>query len=250
MMRHLRSMTHTPTTLVNTWLARVDPSWLPVIERTRSSLERAATAVIASRAAGKLTLPPDERVLRALEMPLNAVRVLIVGQDPYPTVGNAVGLAFSTEPDAAIPASLRNIFRELRTDVGVDEPASGDLSEWAQRGVLLLNRVLVVDEGTPGSLRKTGWEEFTLELIRELASAPGPLVAILWGNDAAALGGQLRNVPKIVTVHPSPLAAHRGFFGSKPFSRANAALIASGGDAIDWSLRSGAPTLFDSLPDS
>ena len=243
-------MTSTPTTLVDTWVSSVDQSWMPVLDRSRAQLERAASAVLASRQRGVLTLPSDDRVLRALSMPLSDVRVLIVGQDPYPTPGNAVGLAFSGEPDVAIPASLRNIFRELRTDVGVSEPASPDLSIWAQRGVLLLNRVLVVEQGAPGSLRNTGWEEVTLEIIDELSRRGGPLVAILWGNDAAALGSHLRDVPKIVSVHPSPLSAHRGFFGSKPFSRANAALLEQGAEAIDWSLPSVAPTLFDELSDS
>lgn len=243
-------MTSRPNTLVDEWLTRVHPSWMPVVERSRESLDRAASAVLVSRSAGKLTLPPDDRVLRALEMPVEAIRVLIVGQDPYPTEGNAVGLAFSGEAKAAVPASLRNIFRELRSDVGVGEPTSPDLSPWAERGVLLLNRVLVVEEGAPGSLRNTGWEEFTIEVIDELASRGGPLVAILWGKDAAALGTHLRGVPKIVSVHPSPLSAHRGFFGSKPFSRANAALVAAGAQPIDWSLPAAAPTLFDEHFDS
>lgn len=244
------NMTLTSTELTDRWLARVDPSWAGVINRGRTYLEQAAQAVLASRAAGRRTLPDDELVLRALELSLDDVRVVIVGQDPYPTIGNAVGLAFSGEPGADIPASLRNIFRELRSDVGAVQPASPDLSPWARQGVLLLNRVLVVDEGNPGSLRKTGWEEFTLEVITELSSRGGPLVAILWGNDAAALGSHLGTVPKIVSVHPSPLSAHRGFFGSKPFSRANASLEAAGASPIDWSLPAGAPTLFDELPDS
>lgn len=177
-------------------------------------------------------------------MPLTNVSVLVVGQDPYPSPGNAVGLAFSGEPTAATPASLKNIFRELKSDVGAETPSSPDLTPWAEQGVLLLNRVLVVEEGAPGSLRNTGWEEVTLELIRELGARGGALVAILWGNDAAALGSELRDVPKVVSVHPSPLSAHRGFFGSKPFSRANRALIEQGAAPIDWTLPSESSTLF------
>jgi uracil-DNA glycosylase len=192
--------------------------------------------VLSSRGQGRITLPADDNVLRALRAPLQDVRVLIVGQDPYPTAGNAVGLAFSGDASASIPASLRNIFRELRSDVGVGAPTTPDLSPWASQGVLLLNRVLVVEEGSPGSLRKTGWEEVTLEIVRALAQRGGPLVAILWGNDAAALGVELRNITKIISVHPSPLSAHRGFFGSKPFSKANAALVKLGAAPIDWSL--------------
>jgi uracil-DNA glycosylase len=238
------------TSLVDTWLSGVDESWLPTLDRCRVSLERAADAVREARARGRVTLPGDAHVLRALRAPMGHVRVLIVGQDPYPTLGNAVGLAFSGEPDAAIPASLRNIFRELRSDVGVGEPSGPDLSPWAQRGVLLLNRVLVVEEGSPGSLRKTGWEDVTLGIVRALAARGGPLVAILWGNDAAALGTELRGIPKVISVHPSPLSAHRGFFGSKPFSKANAALIAQGANPIDWSLPASVPTLFDESADS
>lgn len=238
------------TSLVETWLSGVDESWLPALQQSRPSLDRAANAVLEARAHGRVTLPDDAHVLRALRVPMAHVRVLIVGQDPYPTVGNAVGLAFSGEPNAAIPASLRNILRELRSDVGVGEPSGPDLSPWAQRGVLLLNRVLVVEEGAPGSLRKTGWEYVTLGIVRALAARGGPLVAILWGNDAAALGTELRGIPKVISVHPSPLSAHRGFFGSKPFSKANAALIAQGGDPVDWSLPQSAPTLFDGAVDS
>ena len=231
-------MTSTAAALTDLWLRGVDPSWMPALERSRDSLERAAQAVLAARAAGAHTLPSDENVLRALRAPLSSVRVLIVGQDPYPTAGNAVGLAFSGDEAVAIPASLRNIFRELHSDAGVSEPKSADLSPWADRGVLLLNRVLVVREGEAGSLRKTGWEEVTLEIVRELARRGGPLVAVLWGNDAAALGAELRDVPKVVSVHPSPLSAHRGFFGSKPFTKANAALVEQGAEPIDWALRS------------
>ncbi len=238
-------MTATTSTLTDLWLRGVDPSWMPALERSRDALQRAADAVLAARATGARTLPDDDNVLRALRQRLSDVRVLIVGQDPYPTAGNAVGLAFSGDAQVAIPASLRNIFRELRSDVGAAEPDNADLSVWAQRGVLLLNRVLVVNEGEPGSLRKTGWEEVTLELVRELAGRGGPLVAILWGNDAAALGAQLRDIPKVVSVHPSPLSAHRGFFGSKPFSKANAALVSQGADPIDWSLPASVPTLFE-----
>lgn len=237
--------TTTPHALVELWCEGVDESWMPALNRSQSALERAANAVLASRARGVVTLPADGNVLRALRVPMANVRVLIVGQDPYPTLGNAVGLAFSGEPGAPIPASLRNIFRELHSDIGSALLDSADLSAWAERGVLLLNRVLVVEEGEPGSLRKTGWEEITLELVRELAQHGGPLVAILWGNDAAALGVELRGISKIVSVHPSPLSAHRGFFGSKPFSRANSALMAQGADAVDWSLPSQTPTLFD-----
>ncbi|MEN9751807.1 MAG: hypothetical protein RLZZ600_854 [Actinomycetota bacterium] len=238
-------MTAAAQALTDLWLNGVHESWMPTLASVRPAIDRAAEAVLAARSRGAHTLPADELVFRALRVPMHSVRVLIVGQDPYPTRGNAVGLAFSVEPHAAVPASLKNIFRELRSDVGVREPASGDLSAWADRGVLLLNRVLVVEEGTAGSLRKTGWEEVTAALIDALAARGGALAAILWGNDAAALGPSLQNVPKVVSVHPSPLSVHRGFFGSKPFSRVNAMLEVQGATPIDWSLGEGAPTLFD-----
>jgi uracil-DNA glycosylase len=237
-------------TLTDTWLTGVHESWMPALEPVRPAIDRAAEAVLAARARGAHTLPADEAVFRALRTPLQSVRVLIVGQDPYPTRGNAVGLAFSVEPTAAIPASLKNIFRELRSDLGVSEPGNGDLSLWQQRGVLLLNRVLVVEEGAAGSLRKTGWEEVTAAIIDALVERGGALAAILWGNDAAVLGQALASVPRVVSVHPSPLSAHRGFFGSKPFSRANEMLEAQGDAPIDWSLEPGAPTLFDADLDS
>ena len=241
----LTPVTPTATDLTNLWLAGVHTSWMPTLEAVRPHLESAANAVLAARARGRHTLPSDDNVLRALRQPRDDVRVLIVGQDPYPTVGNAVGLAFSVEPTAAIPASLKNIFRELRTDTGCAVPATGDLSPWSERGVLLLNRVLVVEEGAAGSLRKTGWEEVTAALIETLVSRGGALAAILWGNDAAAFGPALHAVPRVVSVHPSPLSAHRGFFGSKPFSRVNHMLVEQGVPPIDWSLPAGASTLFE-----
>jgi uracil-DNA glycosylase len=243
-------MTTTPTQLTSSWLAGVDPSWMPVLESVRPALESAAAAVLGVRARGGVTLPEDANVLRALRTPLADVRVLIVGQDPYPTPGNAVGLAFSVGPSVDIPASLRNIFRELVADVGVSGPDSGDLSPWSSRGVLLLNRVLTVDAGAAGSMRGHGWEEVTQAVVRALVAREAPLVAILWGNDAATLAAELGDVPIIASAHPSPLSARKGFFGSRPFSHANAALVAQGAEPIDWSLGEGAPTLFDANFDS
>ncbi len=243
-------MSVTAKTLTDLWINGVHESWMPALAPVRPAIERAAEAVLAARSRGAHTLPADDAVFRALRTPLQSVRVLIVGQDPYPTRGNAVGLAFSVESTAAIPASLKNIFRELRSDLGVNEPGNGDLSLWAHRGVLLLNRVLVVEEGSAGSLRKTGWEEVTAAIIDALVERGGALAAILWGNDAAALGQSLKSVPRVVSVHPSPLSAHRGFFGSKPFSRVNEMLEAQGAAPIDWSLEPGAPTLFDADLDS
>ena len=176
-------------------------------------------------------------MLRAFGTPLYAVRVLIVGQDPYPTPGHAVGLSFSVAPEVRpLPKSLTNIFTELTDDLEVPRPTTGDLSPWAGRGVLLLNRVLTVQPGAPASHRGKGWEQVTEAAIRALATRGGPLVAVLWGRDAQGLAPVLGDVPQIASAHPSPLSASRGFFGSRPFSRANAALTTQGAHPIDWRL--------------
>jgi uracil-DNA glycosylase len=174
-------------------------------------------------------------VLRAFERPLADVRVLIVGQDPYPTPGHPVGLSFSVEPHVRpVPRSLQNIYRELHDDLGLPIPAHGDLSAWSDRGVMLLNRVLTVQAGIAGSHRGKGWEEVTEAAIRALVARGGPLVAILWGRDAANLAPVLGATPIIRSAHPSPLSASSGFFGSRPFSRANELLVAQGAQSIDW----------------
>jgi len=191
----------------------------------------------AELAAGRGYLPAGPNVLRAFTRPLAGVRVLIVGQDPYPTPGHAVGLSFSVAPDVRpIPRSLSNIFRELHDDLGCARPETGDLSPWADQGVLLLNRVLTVAPGASGSHRGKGWEEITEAAIRALVARGGPLVAILWGRDAQGLTPMLGEVPRIASAHPSPMSADRGFFGSRPFSRANAALTAQGAQPVDWCL--------------
>ena len=191
----------------------------------------------AERAAGRSFLPRGDQVLRAFEQPFDAVRVLIVGQDPYPTPGHAVGLCFSVAPDVRpIPKSLVNIFREYAEDLGHPLPATGDLSPWAERGVLLLNRSLTVAPGQPNSHRGRGWEAVTEAAVRALAARGGPLVAILWGRNARDLKPLLGDTPCIESAHPSPLSAHNGFFGSRPFSRANALLAQQGANPIDWRL--------------
>jgi uracil-DNA glycosylase len=208
-------------------------------------------------AAGRRYLPAGEHVLRAFQQPLGAVRVLIMGQDPYPTPGNAVGLSFSVAPTVRrLPPSLLNIFKEYSDDLGYPRPSTGDLVPWSERGVLLLNRVLTVRPGQPGSHRGLGWEEVTEQAIRALAArqapdgrpgvgaksgggngtARAPLVAILWGRDARNLAPLLDGVPLIESAHPSPNSADRGFFGSRPFSRANKLLEGQGADPVDWKL--------------
>ena len=195
------------------------------------------TFLRAERASGRGYLPAAEHVLRAFSQPFDAVRVLIVGQDPYPTPGHAVGLAFSVAADVRpIPRSLQNIYQELGDDLGLPRPSNGDLSPWAERGVMLLNRVLTVGPGAAGSHRGKGWETVTNQAISALAARGGPLVAILWGRDAGTLEPALGQVPCLRSAHPSPLSASGGFFGSRPFSRANDELRRQGVDPVDWSL--------------
>ena len=215
----------------------MDPSWAQALTPVADRIAGLGDFLRAESRAGYGYLPRGEQVLRAFAQPLDAVRVLIVGQDPYPTPGHPVGLSFSVAPDVRpIPRSLANIYRELHNDLGIAPPAHGDLSAWAERGVLLLNRVLTVRPGAPGSHRGRGWEEVTDGAIAALAARGGPLVAILWGRDARALKPALGTTVVIESAHPSPLSAHSGFFGSRPFSRANAALAAQGVDPVDWQL--------------
>jgi len=193
-------------------------------------------------AKGRPYLPAGDRVFAAFRRPLADVRVLIVGQDPYPTPGHPIGLSFAVEAHVRpLPASLRNIYAELQSDLGLTMPAHGDLTAWADRGVMLLNRALTVRPGAPASHRGKGWEEVTQCAIEALvARGPGSngvgLAAILWGRDAQSLEPMLGGVPFVESAHPSPLSAHRGFFGSRPFSRVNALLEQQGGTAVDWSL--------------
>jgi uracil-DNA glycosylase len=191
----------------------------------------------AELAAGRTYLPAGRNVLRAFTQPFDRVRVLIVGQDPYPTPGHAVGLSFSVAPEVRpLPPSLINIFREYCDDLGYPEPATGDLSPWSEHGVLLLNRALTVAPRRPGSHRNEGWEEVTEQAIRALAARGTPMVAILWGRDARNLRPLLGDVPCIESAHPSPMSARGGFFGSRPFSRANQLLANLGAEPVDWKL--------------
>jgi uracil-DNA glycosylase len=188
-------------------------------------------------AAGRTYLPAGHLVLRAFKQPFNDVRVLIVGQDPYPTPGHPVGLSFSVAPAVRpLPRSLVNIFREYSADLGYPPPSTGDLSPWTERGVLLLNRVLTVQPGKPGSHRGKGWEAVTEQAISALAARQTPMVAILWGRDARNLAPLLAGIPLIESAHPSPMSADQGFFGSRSFSRASMLLVGQGGQEIDWKL--------------
>jgi uracil-DNA glycosylase len=216
----------------------IDPGWADALEPVAGRIAAMGDFLRAEVAAGRRYLPAGENVLRAFKQPFADVRVLIVGQDPYPTPGHAVGLAFSVSPQVRrLPASLVNIFREYSDDLGFPTPATGDLTPWSERGVLLLNRVLTVAPGKPGSHRGKGWEEVTEQAIRALAMRKTePLVAILWGRDARTLVPLLDGIPSIESAHPSPYSAANGFFGSRPFSRANHLLEQEGAEPIDWKL--------------
>lgn len=216
----------------------VETGWAGALAPVADQISAAGGFLRAEIAAGRRYLPSGANILRAFTQPFDEVRVLIVGQDPYPTPGHAVGLSFSVEPDVRpVPRSLANIFREYSDDLGLPTPSSGDLSPWARHGVLLLNRVLTVEPGRPGSHRGKGWEEVTAQAIRALVARPAqPLVAILWGRDARTLRPMLDDVPCIESAHPSPMSADRGFFGSRPFTRANTLLTELGADPVDWTL--------------
>jgi uracil-DNA glycosylase len=213
----------------------VAPDWAEALAPVAPTVTEVGRFLRSEIAAGRNYLPAGQHVLRAFSRPLADVRVLIVGQDPYPTPGHPVGLCFSVARDVApLPRSLANIYSELFDDLGVAPCEHGDLSGWFEQGVLLLNRVLTVQPGRPGSHRGRGWEQVTQRAIEVLVARGGPLVALLWGRDAQTLIPQLGSVPYIASAHPSPLSARSGFFGSRPFSRANAALAAAGAAPIDW----------------
>jgi uracil-DNA glycosylase len=220
------------------WRTLVDPGWAEALGPVAGRIAAMGDFLRAEVAAGRRYLPAGENVLRAFKQPFADVRVLIVGQDPYPTPGYAVGLSFSVGPEVRrLPGSLVNIFREYSDDLGYPTPTNGDLTPWSERGVLLLNRVLTVAPGQPGSHRGKGWEEVTEQAIRALAARERtPLVAILWGRDARTLAPLLGGVGLIESAHPSPYSAASGFFGSRPFSRANRLLEQAGGSAVDWKL--------------
>ena len=221
----------------------VAPDWAEALAGVEAELRSVLSFLAGEVAEGHRVLPSPSNVLRAFRQPLADVRVLIVGQDPYPTPGHAVGLAFSVDGRTRpIPRSLANIYKELEADLGLPARVHGDLGAWAGQGVLLLNRVLSVREGAAGSHRGRGWETITTAAVTAVAgrrSAEGgrlPLVAVLWGKDAEGMRPLLGDTPVVASVHPSPLSAARGFFGSRPFSRANALLEEQGAGAVDWEL--------------
>nr|WP_233255704.1 uracil-DNA glycosylase [Naasia lichenicola] len=213
----------------------IHPEWSAALAGSEDQLLAIGAFLAAEQDAGATVLPARADILRALRRPLSEVRVLIVGQDPYPTPGHPIGLSFATERHVRpLPRSLTNIYKELRDDLGIPMAPHGDLAAWSDQGVLLLNRVLTVRAGSAGSHRGHGWEQITELAIRRLVERGGPLVAILWGRDARNLRPLLGSVPIVESAHPSPLSAASGFFGSRPFSRANTLLEEQGASPIDW----------------
>ncbi|UYK41619.1 uracil-DNA glycosylase [Microbacterium terricola] len=215
----------------------VDAGWAQALDPVSADIAAMGDRLRAEVAAGRGYLPAGDHVLRAFQRPLGQVKVLIVGQDPYPTPGHPIGLSFAVERHVRpLPRSLSNIYQELEADLGVPRAAHGDLSAWSDQGVMLLNRVLTVTPGAPASHRGWGWEKVTEHAIRTLVARDAPLVAILWGRDAAGLTPLLGSTPIVSSAHPSPLSARRGFFGSRPFSRVNELLAEQGAAPVDWRL--------------
>ncbi|MQA28166.1 MAG: uracil-DNA glycosylase, partial [Micromonosporaceae bacterium] len=215
----------------------VEAGWAQALAPVAEEITAMGRFLREELAAGRRYLPAGENVLRAFTQPFDDVRVLIVGQDPYPTPGHPIGMCFAVASDVRpLPGSLRNIFQELQSDLGVPAPSNGDLTPWTKQGVLLLNRVLTVRPQKPGSHQGKGWEQITEQAVRALAARRRPLVAILWGRQAQSLRPLLDGVPCVRSVHPSPMSASGGFFGSRPFSRANQCLVDAGAEPVDWQL--------------
>jgi len=215
----------------------VAPDWAEALAPVDEQVAAMGRFLRDEDAAGRGYQPSDDRVFRAFERPLADVRVLVVGQDPYPNPEHPIGLSFAVERHVRpLPPSLRNIYAELRDDLGIETPAHGDLSAWADQGVMLLNRVLTVRPGDSNSHRRKGWETVTDRAITALAERGGPCVAVLWGKPAQTLRPVLGAIPSVESAHPSPLSAHRGFFGSRPFSAVNRRLEEQGAEPVDWTL--------------
>ena len=217
---------------------KIEQSWKEALaDEWGKDYFKSLTDFVRGEYATRIVYPPAGKIFAAFDScPFDKVKVVILGQDPYPGAGQANGLSFSVNPGVELPRSLRNIYTELQSDLGCTPPASGDLSRWARQGVLLLNATLTVNAGAPASHQNRGWETFTDAAIRKLAEEREGLVFILWGAYAQRKGEFIdRSRHCVITSpHPSPLSASRGFFGSRPFSRANEYLVARGEAPVDW----------------
>ena len=213
------------------------PGWAEALAPVHDRIRAMGDFLRAEQAAGRRFLPRGEQVFAAFQQPFEAVKVLVVGQDPYPTPGHPIGLCFSVAADVSpLPASLRNIFTEYQDDLGHPAPTNGDLTPWVDQGVLLLNRCLTVAPGAAASHRGKGGEAVTDAVVDALVARGGPLVAVLWGRDARSLAPRLGRVPRVESAHPSPLSARSGFFGSRPFRRVDELLARQGAEPVDWRL--------------
>lgn len=211
------------------------PDWAEALRPVEATIREMGDFLRAEHNQGLRTFPPGPEIFRAFQEPMAEVKVLIVGQDPYPTPGHAMGLSFSVRPDVRpLPRSLQNIYKELQDDLGVPPATHGDLSAWTRQGVMLLNRCLTVREGAPASHHNRGWESVTECAIKALAARNRPLVGLLWGRPARSTAPWLGETPRVESAHPSPLSASRGFFGSRPFSRINELLEQQGAEPVDW----------------
>ncbi|MGO4297891.1 uracil-DNA glycosylase [Glutamicibacter sp. MCAF14] len=218
-------------------LGFIAPDWVQALQGQDSLLKSLASLLAARSAAGEQILPAPEVMFRALSLPLSEVKVLIIGQDPYPTPGHPNGLAFAANKQVRpLPRSLSNIYKELQADLGIAPVPHPDLSPWLSQGVLLLNQVLSVTAGDAGSHQNLGWSPIVQSILKALNERPHPPVALLWGKHAQKLSQALPNAEQLHSAHPSPLSASRGFFGSKPFSNINRLLSEKGQKPIDWSL--------------
>lgn len=220
---------------------RVDPSWLPYLQEEFQTprMRSLRDFLVDEKKRGKKIYPRGEEWFAALNLtPFSAVKVVILGQDPYHGPGQAHGLCFSVRPGVPFPPSLENIFKEMNADLGLSRPRTGCLTKWAEQGVLLLNAVLTVEDGRAASHQGKGWEQFTDKVIQSLNDHKENLVFVLWGAYAQKKGAFIDRARHLVieSPHPSPLSAHRGFFGTKPFSRINAYLRSKGAGEIDWTL--------------
>ena len=208
--------------------SQLHPDWQEALSELRGQID-----LIDSKLQNSDVAPEYENVMRALSVSIESISVVIIGQDPYPTPGHADGLAFSVSSSVtALPASLRNIFKELESDVGIPVSVNGDLSRWARQGVLLLNRILTTESGFSLKHELLGWQEITNEIARTLGQRP--VVAILWGKNAQELSHFFDPGLTITSAHPSPLSAYRGFFGSKPFTKCNEILRGYTRPEIQW----------------
>ncbi|MDY6051267.1 MAG: uracil-DNA glycosylase [Rothia sp. (in: high G+C Gram-positive bacteria)] len=215
----------------------MSPDWAQALAPVEPQIRVMGNFLRAEHEAGRPTLPPGHDIFRAFTYPMSEVKVLVIGQDPYPTPGHAMGLSFSVHPEVRpLPRSLQNIYKELQADTGIVPPPHGDLTAWSAQGVMLMNRVLTVGAGQAGSHRNLGWEHITTAAIEALAQRGTPLVGLLWGADARKCKPLLGGYPCVESPHPSPLSASRGFFGSRPFSQVNELLIQQGAQPVDWAL--------------